>query len=118
MKNRLYIPGNKEYKGRYIFKKSKRYFVMMMGGSYLSDINNRAVDLALKGRLKEAEVLFKEVLSENPNIDAVYNNLGIIYEISGCREKAFDMYSKACIKDSDNSYFKRNFLFFADDRKE
>lgn len=97
---------------KYFIKKNKKYFVFIRSSSPIAKINNRGVDLALQGRFYDAESLFKESIREDSDQSAVYNNLGIIYEIFKMRKKAFEMYSEACIKEPGNSYFRNNFLSF------
>ena len=95
----------------------KRYFARIFSLSPISAINNRGVEYAQKGRFKEAEILFKEAIKEDKNFAPAYNNLGIIFELFGYGEEAFKMYSKACIMDSDNEYYRNNFLFFYEKKK-
>jgi tetratricopeptide (TPR) repeat protein len=110
------VPSEKTGK-KYFIKKNKKYFVFIRSSSAIARINNRGVDLALKGKFHDAEALFRESLREDSDQPAVYNNLGIIYEIFRLRKKAFDMYSRACIKEPDNSYFRDNFLSFINPQK-
>ncbi len=103
---------------RYVIFRNKKYFAGMRGGTFVSGINNNGVELALSGKFAEAEVLFMNVVAEKPDEPAGYNNLGIIYEISGNAVRAFEMYSSACMKDPDNRYMRHNFLTFMDSRRE
>ncbi|MCP4136040.1 MAG: tetratricopeptide repeat protein [bacterium] len=97
---------------------SRRYFApvdeLSLFSSPLSEINNQAITLALEGQFAQAERLLKEILNEEKNSGAVYNNLGIIYEVFNRHDKAFSMYSTACLLNPDNQYYRKNFLFFID----
>lgn len=90
----------------------KKYFALSHSFSPLDRINNKGVEYSLNGRFKEAAILFREVLRENENSGAALNNLGIIYELFGYYNSAFTMYSRACLLEPGNRYFRRNFLFF------
>ena len=90
----------------------KKYFALSHSFSALDRINNKGVEYSLDGRFKEAAILFREVLKENENYGAALNNLGIIYELFGHYKSAFTMYSRACLLEPGNRYFRRNFLFF------
>jgi len=92
----------------------KKYLARIKFSSPAAEINNRAVELSLEGRFKEAEILFKDLIGEERATAAVCNNLGVIYEIFGKKELAFAMYSRACILESGNSYFRSNLLSFED----
>ena len=94
----------------------KRYFAKYLHISPVAKINNRGVDYALKGNFRGAEVLFKESINEDSNFVPAYNNLGIIFELFGYREKAFKMYSRACLLEPENKYFRRIFLYFEECR--
>jgi len=91
--------------------KKKRFFTRMVSFSPVAHLNNRAVDLAVTGKFREASVLFTEVLREGET-PAAMNNIGIIYEIFRDREKAFEMYSRACIIEPHNGKFRYNMLSF------
>ncbi|OHD64078.1 MAG: hypothetical protein A2176_08700 [Spirochaetes bacterium RBG_13_51_14] len=95
----------------------RRYFARMRSGTPVAVINNMAVDLSVQERFGEAEILFREVLAEDPGAAAGYNNLGVICEIIGKRDEAFRMYLAACRIEPDNRYFRKNFVTFADCRR-
>ena len=92
----------------------KKYFAGICSFSPLSSINNRAISIALEGRFNEAEVLFRDVIREDSEAFAAYNNLGIVLEFMGSNDEAFRMYSKACLSEPRNPFFRRNFLTFID----
>lgn len=93
-----------------------RYLARLYSRTPVAVINNRAVDLAGQGRFREAEILLREVVAEDPREPAVYNNLGVICEISGMRDEAFRMYAAACRIIPGNARFTKNFSSFADYR--
>ena len=90
----------------------KKNLARMVSLSPVAKINNHAVDLVLAGRFIEAERLFREVIREQGNAAAAYNNLGVVYEIFNRRDQAFRMYSRACILEPDNRRFKKNLFTF------
>lgn len=89
----------------------KRHFAEYYCKGPLSIINNKGVDYALKGKFSEAEFLFKEAIKEDDKFAPAYNNLGIIFELFHNQKGAFAMYSRACIIDPENKYYRRNFIF-------
>ena len=112
-------PGKEEKRLRkFVIKKEKKYLIKIPSIYSSSIINNRGVDLSLKGKFQMAENLFKESIIEYPHDPAAYNNLGIIYELFKNRKEAFKMYSKACLIDPQNLYFRKNFLTFVDSTKK
>ncbi len=100
---------SRERKYRFFLRK---YFAISHTFSQLDRINNKGVEYCLKGRFREATILFQEVLKEDENFSAALNNLGIIYELFGHDSKAFNMYSRACLLEPGNKYFRKNFLYF------
>jgi len=99
---------------RYHAVKLERSLARTAATGPASHINNRGVDLAVEGRFNEAVVLFRESLKEEPDFPAALNNLGVVSELFGMREKAFELYSRACLLDPDNDRFRNNFLFMTD----
>ncbi|MBN2403929.1 MAG: tetratricopeptide repeat protein [Spirochaetes bacterium] len=93
-----------------------RYFTDVFSFSPLADINNKGVEFALKGMYAEAEILLNEALKEDEKCPFIYNNLGVVHELNNNKEKAFNMYSKACILEPDNKYYRWNFLYFCDNK--
>lgn len=89
----------------------KKYLARISSGEPSARIINRGVSLALKGQCKEAAILFEEVLRENADSGAALNNLGVLYELSGKREKAFELYSRACLLEPENEHFQHNLLY-------
>ncbi|MBN1497098.1 MAG: tetratricopeptide repeat protein [Spirochaetes bacterium] len=93
-----------------------RYVARILTHSPVSAINSRAIDLCLRGRFEEAEILFREVVAEAPAESAGYNNLGVACEINGRRDEAFARYATACRLLPGDIRFKKNFSLFADYR--
>jgi tetratricopeptide (TPR) repeat protein len=93
----------------------RRYFSKNFTFSPLSEINNLGVEYALKGMYSEAEILFNEVLKEDNSHSSALNNLAIIYELNN-NNKAFNMYSRACLLKPDNDFYRLNFLLFCDNK--
>ncbi len=91
-----------------------RYFADTNSCLPVAEINNKGVEYALKGMYAEAEILFNEAVREDGKFSSAYNNLGVIHELGNSREAAFAMYSKACLLDPENKYFRWNFLYFCD----
>jgi tetratricopeptide (TPR) repeat protein len=96
----------------------KKYLAVSFSSRPAAKINNRGVEYALSGRFKEAETLFKEVLREDDRFGAAYNNIGIIYEAFGYGDKAFQMYSRACMLEPNNIHFRENLLYLTDEKKK
>jgi hypothetical protein len=90
----------------------KKYFCRIMGSSPAAIINGHAVDLALQGRLPGAMVLFRDVMKEAGAEAPACNNLAVIHEMLHERDRAFEMYSRACMLEPRNDVFRRNFLGF------
>ncbi len=93
---------------------NNRNFINSCSFSPLALINNRAVEYALGGMFREAEILLKEVLKEEEFYPPALNNLGVIYELSCDPGMAFSMYSKAFEADPGNDYIRWNFLLLCD----
>jgi tetratricopeptide (TPR) repeat protein len=89
-----------------------KFFAKIRASSPVALINNAAVDLSLQERFGEAEILFKEVVAEDEESAAGYNNLGIIFEILYKRDGALRMYSTACRLEPDNVTFQKNLATF------
>ena len=88
-----------------------RYFAESGSTVPIAKINNRGVEYARNGKFIDASFLFEEVLKEDDKFAPAYNNLGIIFELFSRNDDAFRMYSKACILDPDNEYYRSNFLY-------
>jgi len=93
----------------------KKYFALVGFPGPAGRINNRAVALARQGKFRSALVLLEEAAGEDPRMGAAFNNLGIVHEIFGEREKSFEHYSRACLLEPDNEIFRKNFLYRTDD---
>jgi Flp pilus assembly protein TadD len=90
----------------------KKYFIEVRFPSPAEKINNMGVEAAAAGLFPEARNLFLEALTEMPESAAPRNNLGVIYELFGDREKAFAMYSEAFMLDPGSSIVRGNYLSF------
>ena len=91
-----------------------KYLANVSSPAPLAEINGMAVKYALEGRFIEAERLFMEAAAEYPSSPVPLNNLGVVYEIFGKRDKAADYYLRASIIEPDNRYFRKNFISFDD----
>jgi len=90
----------------------KKFFIELRFPSPVEKINNMGVEAAVAGLFPEARNLFLEAITEMPESAAPRNNLGVIYELFGDREKAFAMYSEAYMLDPGNSIVRGNYLSF------
>jgi Flp pilus assembly protein TadD len=72
------------------------------------------VALAGQARYGEADILLREAIAEDAGMAAAYNNLGVVCELTGRRDEAFNRYSAACLRERDNTVFRNKFLGFAD----
>ncbi|MFC1671395.1 hypothetical protein ACFL20_13460 [Spirochaetota bacterium] len=109
----------------------EKFLAKICDFSVLSKINNRGVRLALDGKYIEAEILFRDIIKEKTGKDlignndklpdmesgAIFNNLGVVCELSGKRDQAFQMYSIACLIEPGNRYFRKNFLTFVNTKE-
>ncbi|HSV97858.1 MAG TPA: hypothetical protein VLM75_13130 [Spirochaetota bacterium] len=86
-------------------------FADVRSSSPAAVINRKGIEHALEGRFNEARNLFLEAIKEDDSMAAPYNNLGIVYEVFGRKEESFDMYSRACLLESNNDYFRKNLLY-------
>ena len=102
-----YIADNKR-KGTPVY--TKRFFAEVISSRPIAKINNRGVEYALNGKFMDARFIFEETLKEDNKFAPAYNNLGIIFELFKKKYDAFRMYSKACILDPENEYYRNNFL--------
>lgn len=101
-------------KGKHFYRYSlEKKYASVRFPSPSEKINNAGVNAALAGKYGEAEILFLEAISESPGIPSPYNNLGLMYEVSGKPELAFDMYSRACTIDPRNEVFIFNLRTFS-----
>lgn len=85
-----------------------KYLVRLSGSAPSAAINNRSVELCLKGKFSEAEILLLQIPPDDGSSAAVSNNLGVIYECSGDVKKARDFYLKAAALDPAFSLYRDN----------
>lgn len=86
-----------------------RYLAFKNQRNFAAKTNKKAVFLILDGKLQEALIYLQEVMKENDNLAEVYNNMGVIYDLSLKKNMAFKYYSKACLLKPENIYFNENF---------
>jgi tetratricopeptide (TPR) repeat protein len=91
---------------------------------YLSvKYGDKNLDLILQRSYKEiknknyhsAAILLQDAAEIWQN-GAAENNLAVIYELTGKKNLAFEMYTKALLLSPDNKIFKKNFLSFINRR--
>lgn len=85
-----------------------KYLVRLSGSSPSAAINNRSVELCLKGKFSEAEILLLQIPADDGSSAAVSNNLGVMYECSGNLKKARDFYLKAAALDPEFPFYRAN----------
>ena len=102
----------------------KKYLINVL--SYASDakLNNEGVEMALKGKFSESEIIFKEVVNNRCTegfqlcndfiFAAACNNLAIVHEVFSNKKKAFSLYNAAYVVVPDNRYIRNNILSFLD----
>lgn len=64
-----------------------------------------ALDYLKKGEIDKSYKVYKAIYDEDPYNPEVSYNMGILYEITGDFEKAFEMYSNAYMIDEDDKLF-------------
>lgn len=108
------ILGSSDYyrEGEFQQRKKRRYYhnrylLRIDSPSAEAGINNKAVDHAVDGNYQEALILLKQIT--NPWNGVIANNMAVLYEISGDKEQALQLYLEACRKDKENSFFVSNF---------
>lgn len=103
----------KDISGRIYYR---RFLIYSSSLSIPAEINNKAVEYVIKGMYDKAKFLFIEALNEGNNFVPALNNLGVVYELLRQKNRAFKMYSSACLKDPEDEFIRWNFLFFCDNR--
>ncbi len=94
-------------------KSIKKFLARMRLPSPVALINNRGVDLSLEEKFNEAEILFREVIAEDPKSGGGFNNLGIIYEFQDRLDEALQMYKTAISLEPENENFRKNLVTLA-----
>ena len=89
---------------------ASRTIMLVYGFSPVYEINNRAVEMIEQGKFPSAEALLLQIVNEKKPLAAAINNLGVVREIAGDSAQAWESYSRACILDPDNEYFRSNML--------
>jgi tetratricopeptide (TPR) repeat protein len=93
---------------------SERRFSDPYSFNIVDELNHTGVKYALGGKLKEAEIIFTEVLYEDKQFAPALNNLALVFELMDNYDQAFSYYSAACLTDPGNQWFMQNFLLFCD----
>ena len=87
---------------------SIKYLMSLPGSSPTAAINNRSVELCLKGKFPEAEILLLQISASDAGYPAVCNNLGVVYECSGDKKKAREFYLRSSILDPTCVVYRKN----------
>lgn len=93
-----------------------KYLAIKSHDKNLTEILKRSSDEFEKGNHYSAAILLNDA-SEIWNNGAAENNLAVIYELTGEKDLAFNMYTKALLREPENRKFRHNFLSFIN-RKE
>ncbi len=126
--NKKYKPDNTDYKNPYYAiihepeQKNKpkentfsytriKYLIIKCNDKNLDLILEQSYEKIIDNNYHSAEILLKDA-STLWNNGAAENNLAIIYEITGEKNLAFKMYTKALLLAPENEKFKINFLNF------
>ncbi len=99
-------PGEQKKWVRYY---KKKFTAKSSNSGIYVQLNNKAADLISQGNYSEARLLLLQAIKENPEFAAAYNNIAVASEASGNNDDAFQNYSKACLIEPDNKYYRRNF---------
>jgi hypothetical protein len=87
-----------------------KYFALPSGNVSYDVINRVAVKMILNGNYTRGEILLKDIIGDNSQYHAAYNNLGVLYELEDLVTIARKYYLRAGILDPDNEIYRRNFL--------
>ncbi len=88
----------------------RKYYAVMSGSGPVAEMNNRAVMLAVGEQFYEAEIILRQALEETETEPALYNNLGIVCEMTGNSKQASVFYLRACLLDDKDRRIRSNFL--------
>lgn len=88
-----------------------KYLAMKCGDKNLDLILKQSYQEIINNNYHSAAILLKDA-SGVWNNGAAENNLAVIYEITGEKNLAFKMYTKALLLSPENEKFKMNFLSF------
>ncbi len=108
----IHAPEYKEKSAEKTVRYSRiKYLSVKDGDKNLDLILQRSYNEIKDGNYHSASILLHDA-SEIWNNGAAENNLAVIYELTGKKNLAFEMYTKALLLSPDNKVFKKNFLSF------
>ncbi|HOO71627.1 MAG TPA: hypothetical protein PK926_07685 [Spirochaetota bacterium] len=87
-----------------------KQYIVMSGGGPVAEMNNHAVSLALNEEFFQAEIILKEAIREKDDEAALYNNLGLVSEMTANNAQASSSYLRACLLNASDMNIRRNFL--------
>lgn len=91
--------------------RSEKFLICKKSFTPESSILNEGVKEAENGNFIEAEILFKQVISDITD-GTVENNLAVIYELTKRKKEAVKFYASAIEKSRENQQIKSNLLSF------
>lgn len=93
-----------------------RYVAVKSEDRHLTSILEKSSEEFNKGNHHSAAILLKDA-AEIWDKGAAENNLAVFYELTGEKDLAFNMYTRALLRKPENRMFRHNFLSFIN-RKE
>jgi len=112
----IHFPEYKEKSAeKNIYYARIKYLAVKYGDKNLDEILQRSYKEIKEGNYYSAVILLQDA-SEIWNNGAAENNLAVIYELTGKKNLAFTMYTKALLLSPENKIFKKNFLSFVNRR--
>ena len=94
--------------GEMLHVQAVKYLVRVPGSTPSASINNRSIELCLKGKFPEAEILLLQIPVSDSIYASVCNNLGVVYECSGDNVRARNFYIRASVLDPSCLLYLRN----------
>ena len=94
-----------------------KQYIVMSGSGPVAEMNNHAVVLALSEEFSQAEIILKEAIREKDDEAALYNNLGLVSEMTANNAQASSSYLRACLLNTSDMNIRRNFLTCEETRK-
>jgi len=101
------IPASEKFHYYHIIK----YMAVKSHDRNLSKILKQSSEEFSMGNHYSAAILLKDA-SEIWDNGAAENNLAVIYELTGEKDLAFNMYTRALLREPENRIFRHNFLSF------
>ncbi len=102
--------------GKFRYYHRIKYMAVKSEDRNLTEILKRSSEEFDRGNHHSSAILLKDAAEIWTN-GAAENNLAVIYELTGEKDLAFNMYAKALLLEPDNKMFRHNFLTFIN-RKE